>query len=64
MASREALHIERTLGSLETGQKLMLQRLDKIESKVDSLQYFKWKTIGVTGGIFLVLSLVFKFAVK
>lgn len=51
--------IERALGRLEEHAVMTKSRLEQIESKIDSLQSFKWKVIGIS----TVLSFLFTLAV-
>jgi hypothetical protein len=50
--------IERMLGRLEENQRSTNERLDAIEEKIDSLQSFKWKMIGGSAILSVLLSLV------
>lgn len=49
----------RIIGKLEASTQLILNRLQVIEGKVDHLEAFKWKIVGITIGVSVVTSILF-----
>lgn len=52
---------ERAIGRLEGKMDLVLERVTSLESKVDSLKAWKWKTAGVLVTVFVAWSVVSQF---
>jgi len=52
------------LGELQQFKKTALERLDRIEKKVDDLRVWKWKTMGAFGVICAAMSVGVSFAIK